>query len=55
MDIALEGQSFQIPGRLAECPQGHARTIPTRFDAAVVTLTCRQCGRAYQLVANRGG
>jgi hypothetical protein len=55
MEIALEGQSFQIPGRIAECPQGHARTIPTRFDAAVVTLTCRQCGRAYRLIANPSG
>lgn len=51
MDVALEGQMVQIPGRIAECPEGHSRTIPTRFDADVVVLTCRPCGRAYRLVA----
>ena len=51
-EVALEGQAFQIPGRIAECPEGHSRTIPTRFDAAVVLLTCRQCGRPYRLLAS---
>ena len=49
MDIALEGQSFQIPGRIAECPEGHSRSIPSRFDRAVVMLKCASCGRAYRL------
>ncbi len=52
MDVALEGQMMQVPGRIAECPEGHARTIPTRFDAAVVMLTCRTCGRAYRLASD---
>lgn len=51
MDVSLEGQMVQIPGRVAECPEGHARSIPTRFDAAVVMLKCVACGRAYRLVS----
>lgn len=51
MDIALEGQTFQIPGRIAECPEGHTRSIPTRFDAAVVQLKCAGCGRVYRLAS----
>lgn len=51
MDVALEGQMVQIPGRVAECPEGHARSIPTRFDAEVVMLKCPGCGRAYRLAS----
>lgn len=51
MDVALEGQMVQIPGRVAECPEGHTRSIPTRFDAEVVMLKCAPCGRAYRLVS----
>lgn len=54
MDVALEGQMMQIPGRVAECPEGHARSIPSRFDADVVTLKCVACGRAYRLVSRSG-
>ncbi|MGH7507736.1 MAG: hypothetical protein ACRELX_18935 [Longimicrobiales bacterium] len=46
-----EGQSIDYPGRLAECPRGHRRRIPSRFDAAVVELRCRDCDRAYRLVS----
>lgn len=49
MDVAMEGQTLQIPGRIAECPEGHARQIPTRFDANAVVLKCAPCGRSYRL------
>jgi hypothetical protein len=52
MDVAMEGQTLQIPGRIAECPQGHARQIPTRFDARVVELKCSVCARSYRLSAS---
>lgn len=51
MDVALEGQMVQIPGRIAECPNGHARQIPTRFDADEVQLKCTPCGRTWRLVS----
>ena len=46
-----EGQSIDYPGRLAECPRGHRRPIPSRFDADVVALRCRECGNVYRLVS----
>jgi hypothetical protein len=46
-----EGQSIEYPTRLAECPQGHRRPIPTRFDRAVVDLVCRACERTYKLTS----
>lgn len=53
LDVPMEGQTLQVPGRIAECPEGHARTIPTRFDAEEVALTCAACRRPYRLVARR--
>jgi hypothetical protein len=44
-----DGQTLDYPARIAECPEGHVRTIPTRFDAAVVALKCAECRRAYRL------
>jgi hypothetical protein len=46
-----DGQTLEYPMRLAECPEGHVRAIPTRFDAAVVELKCAECRRAYRLVS----
>jgi hypothetical protein len=46
-----DGQTIEYPARLAECPEGHMRQIPTRFDAAVVALKCVECKRAYRLTA----
>ena len=45
----LDGQTVEYPGRTAECPRGHRRVIPTRFDEPVVELTCAACGRRYPL------
>lgn len=44
-----EGQSIEYPTRLAECPEGHRRPIPTRFDRPVVELLCKACERSYKL------
>lgn len=44
-----DGQVLEYPGRMAECPHGHRRVIPTRFDQATVALTCAQCQRKYTL------
>ena len=53
LDVPIEGQTLDVPGRIAECPEGHARQIPTRFDADEVVLRCASCRRAYRLVARR--
>jgi hypothetical protein len=47
--LEREGQSLDYPSRTAECPAGHRRPIPTRFDRSVVELRCRECDRAYRL------
>lgn len=44
-----DGQTIEYPARLAECPEGHVRQIPTRFDADEVVLRCAECGRGYKL------
>lgn len=44
-----DGQVLEYPGRMAECPHGHRRVIPTRFDRPEVELTCAQCQRRYTL------
>lgn len=46
-----EGQSIDYPTRLAECPRGHRRPIPSRFDREIVELRCRDCGSTYRLVS----
>jgi hypothetical protein len=51
MALDREGQTLEYPGRVAECPEGHARTIPSRFDRPEVSLTCPACRRQYRLVA----
>jgi hypothetical protein len=48
--LEREGQSIDYPTRMAECPEGHARPVPTRFDRPVVELRCRECDRVYRLV-----
>ena len=45
----LDGQTLEYPGRVVECPRGHARVIPTRFDRPIAELTCRECGRTYPI------
>lgn len=49
MSQSREGQTLDYPARVAECPEGHARAIPTRFDSPPATLKCAECGRAYRL------
>lgn len=49
--LEREGQSLDYPSRMAECPAGHRRPIPTRFDRPVVQLRCRECDRVYKLTA----
>lgn len=51
LGMEREGQHLEYPARVAECPAGHVRAIPTRFDAAVVNLRCAECRRSYRLVA----
>ena len=45
----LDGQAIEYPARLAECPEGHTRQIPTRFQQDTVDLRCAECRRAYRL------
>jgi hypothetical protein len=49
--LEREGQSLDYPSRMAECPEGHRRPIPSRFDRPVVDLRCRACDRVYRLTA----
>ena len=44
-----DGQMLEYPGRVAICPRGHMRSIPTRFDQPVVQLRCAECGTSYPL------
>jgi hypothetical protein len=44
-DVA--GQTVEYPGRLATCPRGHVRVLPTRFSRAEFKLSCEECRRAY--------
>jgi hypothetical protein len=46
-----DGQAIEYPTRVAECPEGHMRAIPTRFDSAVVELRCADCRRTYRLAS----
>lgn len=41
------GQELEYPGRLATCPHGHVRILPTRFSRAEFALNCDECGRAW--------
>jgi hypothetical protein len=44
----IGGESLDYPGRLALCPRGHARLIPTRFSRAEFELHCAQCRCSYR-------
>lgn len=50
LTLDRDGQRTDYPGRVAECPEGHTRAIPSRFDAAEVMLRCAACARAYRLI-----
>jgi hypothetical protein len=43
----VQGEALEYPGRLAACPHGHTREIPTRFSRSEFPLRCAECGRAY--------
>lgn len=44
---AVEGAELEYPGRLATCPRGHVRVLPTRFSVRQFDLRCTECGRSY--------
>jgi hypothetical protein len=46
---ARDGQTVEYPARLAVCPRGHVRSLPTRFDRPVTELRCESCGRSYPI------
>jgi hypothetical protein len=46
---ARDGQTVEYPARLAVCPRGHVRSLPTRFDRPVAELRCEPCGRVYPI------
>ena len=50
LTLDRDGQRTDYPGRVAECPEGHTRSIPSRFDAAEVMLRCPDCARAWRLI-----
>jgi hypothetical protein len=41
------GQEVDYPGRMATCPRGHVRVLPTRFSRSEFELKCEECGRSY--------
>jgi hypothetical protein len=43
----VDGAEVEYPGRLATCPRGHVRPLPTRFSRAEFELRCELCGRSY--------
>jgi hypothetical protein len=46
---ARDGQTVEYPARLAVCPRGHVRSLPTRFDRPVLELRCEGCNRSYAI------
>ncbi|HEX6694749.1 MAG TPA: hypothetical protein VF035_08645 [Longimicrobiales bacterium] len=52
MRDARDGQTIEYPARLAVCPRGHVRSIPTRFDRPVTALRCTACNRSYDINAS---
>lgn len=46
---ARDGQTVEYPARLAVCPRGHTRSLPTRFDRPVTSLRCNDCARSYPI------
>lgn len=49
MSQNVDGQTLEYPARVVECPEGHIRAIPTRFDSPALELRCADCRRAYRL------
>lgn len=41
------GEAIEYPGRLAACPKGHVRALPTRFSRREFPLRCHVCRRDY--------
>ena len=41
------GADMEYPGRVAVCPRGHARVLPSRFSRKEFDLRCHECGRSY--------
>lgn len=41
------GAELDYPGRLATCPRGHVRILPTRFSRREFMLQCGECGCSY--------
>lgn len=44
----VAGTAVEYPGRLATCPRGHVRVLPSRFSRTEFQLRCDQCGRSYR-------
>jgi len=44
---AVGGEEVEYPGRLATCPRGHVRVLPSRFSQPEFELTCHECRRKY--------
>jgi hypothetical protein len=49
MRDARDGQTVEYPARLAVCPRGHVRSLPTRFDKPVEKLRCADCDTSYPI------
>jgi hypothetical protein len=43
----VSGAEVDYPGRLATCPRGHVRVLPTRFSRREFDLRCGECARSY--------
>jgi hypothetical protein len=43
----LGTESVEYPGRLATCPKGHVRALPSRFSRREFPLRCHTCRRDY--------
>jgi hypothetical protein len=50
---AVEGATMEYPGRLATCPKGHIRVLPTRFSRDRFDLRCEECRRNYTFTEPR--
>lgn len=43
----IGGEAVEYPGRLATCPRGHVRVLPSRFSRSEFELRCHECRRSY--------
>jgi hypothetical protein len=41
------GTQVDYPGRLATCPRGHIRVLPSRFSRSEFELRCTECRTGY--------